>query len=687
MRPAWRLWLIVYTGCGLVALAGLGVGVYSILGLERARNEALDADRRRDRIDIATRSMDVVVRSLYDREAYRDPRHFESFHGVDNAVMSIMLSPRDASPHIASPLLLAALGRPARPGDADDFVRLHFQTDVVGRVTAPTAPEGVELDRLRRLATQLEGETGRPADALLGQLEGQYTLLEAVSEIIGGRGIAFADDALEVQINEGLATTPELSDAPPADGAGAAPPDWAELDAIAQQDPGFAAVLAEIRRLGPALRLAGGDSSRDTDQTLRRVAMMLAEANPAQRARVLDGLRDQTAVRMAAERMRAQGPDGVLLIDEANPYEIVGRPRFVWRIGTANEMHLFLVRDVETPNGRVLQGVWFDWERLERELTAIAQNELPGAHLEPVRGSLERATSWADRLISMPLIVQSPPLEFDNEGPLSSPTRWALVTMVATVLGSYLAVGLALHASAQLATRRGRFVSAVTHELRTPLTTFRLYTELLADGLVKDETKRAAYLTTLKDESARLGTIVENVLSYARLRPGRRKGDRAAVEVAPFVERVSAALGRRAAHGSMTLELDAEGVGEAVFEGEADTVERVLGNLVDNSVKYASDAADARVHLAVRAGGGRVRFWVGDHGPGIPAKDRSRIFDAFRRGRRQADTAKSGLGLGLALARGLSRDMGGDLRLAAPGKGPLRFCQGAVFVLELRQRD
>ena len=79
----------------------------------------------------------------------------------------------------------------------------------------------------------------------------------------------------------------------------------------------------------------------------------------------------------------------------------------------------------------------------------------------------------------------------------------------------------ALRASIAFGERRSRFASAVTHELRTPLTTFRMYSEMLADDMVPDEGQRRVYLATLKEESGRLATLVENVLTYARLEEGR----------------------------------------------------------------------------------------------------------------------------------------------------------------------
>jgi signal transduction histidine kinase len=131
----------------------------------------------------------------------------------------------------------------------------------------------------------------------------------------------------------------------------------------------------------------------------------------------------------------------------------------------------------------------------------------------------------------------------------------------------------------------------------------------------------------------------------------------------------------------MTLEVQTlpGAEGRAVTADPA-TVERILINLVDNACKYAGGGPDPRVHLSLASTDrpGFLELRVRDHGPGVPRSEERRIFMPFQRGAHAADGSKSGLGLGLALARGLARQMGGDLALARPEGG------GAEFRLRLR---
>jgi signal transduction histidine kinase len=138
-------------------------------------------------------------------------------------------------------------------------------------------------------------------------------------------------------------------------------------------------------------------------------------------------------------------------------------------------------------------------------------------------------------------------------------------------------------------------------------------------------------------------------------------------------------LQRRARDAGMELSLDLPAELRSLrLVTDEDAVGQILFNLVDNAAKHARSAEDRRIALAVREGGGRLRLGVRDHGPGVPQEHRARIFVPFDRGAiPTASNDVPGVGLGLALARGLARDLGGELTLDAG------VADGACFVLEL----
>jgi K+-sensing histidine kinase KdpD len=119
---------------------------------------------------------------------------------------------------------------------------------------------------------------------------------------------------------------------------------------------------------------------------------------------------------------------------------------------------------------------------------------------------------------------------------------------------------------------------------------------------------------------------------------------------------------------------------ERQFNVDADAVGQILFNLVDNACKYASgdDVTQRIIDIDARMNGPSVRISVRDHGPGVPASCARTIFKPFDRGRYGPGDTTPGVGLGLALARGLARDLGGDLTLENSAANP-----GATFVVSL----
>ncbi len=171
----------------------------------------------------------------------------------------------------------------------------------------------------------------------------------------------------------------------------------------------------------------------------------------------------------------------------------------------------------------------------------------------------------------------------------------------ACVLGAIVAMAALLAGTKALGDRQAAFASAVTHELRTPITSLRLYADMLAEGMVADPAKRAAYLATIRAEAERLGRLVENVLAWARLER-TRAGASITLATTTLEQLVSACqerLARRATEAGMSLSVDLGTDASTPVLANADMVEQVLFNLVDNACKYAASAQDRAI--AVRA--------------------------------------------------------------------------------------
>lgn len=337
---------------------------------------------------------------------------------------------------------------------------------------------------------------------------------------------------------------------------------------------------------------------------------------------------------------------------------------------------LVLARRVSLDDGSYVQGCLLDWSRIETWLVGLVADLVPGASLEPLVHPSEASESR--QLAALPAVLipgdWMPPIESGRW-----PTQVSLAIAWAGTALAVAAVGLLLWGVLRLSERRATFVSAVTHELRTPLTTFQMYTEMLAEGMVTDPVARQEYLQTLQREAGRLTHLVENVLAYARLERGRSDGRIECRPAGQLLAPIADRLAGYAAQAGMQLavEIDEE-VKEVPVMANSPALEQILVNLVDNACKYAKGAKDRRIHLTATRLGDRMELRLRDHGPGISAAERSRLFRAFSKSAAAAAQSAPGIGLGLALSRRLARGMQGELFC-----GNLPLSEGACFVLLL----
>jgi signal transduction histidine kinase len=327
---------------------------------------------------------------------------------------------------------------------------------------------------------------------------------------------------------------------------------------------------------------------------------------------------------------------------------------------------LVLLRRIRRGDARLLQGTWVDWPALRALLLTQVEPVVPASSLEPL-GEADEADPGR-RLALLPARLVPGPMP-ETEPRDWTPVRLSLAAAWMAALLGLVGVGSLLKGSVTLSQRRADFVSAVTHELRTPLTTFRLYTDMLLDGVVPAE-ERPSYLATLKREADRLGHLVENVLVFSRLERRAAAMRVESLSLADLLARVTPRLTERAAQAGLTLQVEtATGVEGERVRVEVASVEQILLNLVDNACKYAPNPTNPVLHLGAARQDRHAVLGIHDHGPGIEPRERRRIFRPFHRPASQAAGSAPGVGLGLALSRRLARRMGGDLRLAAAGEG------------------
>ncbi len=358
-----------------------------------------------------------------------------------------------------------------------------------------------------------------------------------------------------------------------------------------------------------------------------------------------------------------------------------GVTRPVWIDGK-----LILARRVELGDEVLIQGCWLDWPKIKTMLLEELADVLPEADLLPVELSDpdeetgEVAPNDASEVrpgrmlatlpiqIVVPEVMMSLATGATNVAPTSltklTPIQISLLIAWTCMILATGAVAILLRGVVTLSERRGSFVSAVTHELRTPLTTFRMYAEMLAEGMVPNAEKRQHYMETLRVEADRLSHLVENVLVYARLERGRNGKQREQITIQELIDKVESRLADRTTQAEMSFVVEADDdVRSASLTTDPGAVEQILFNLVDNACKYAVASKDRRIHLVIQSLRGGIKLCVRDHGPGISKQEAKSLFRPFSKSVQQAANSAPGVGLGLALCRRLSRALGGRLEL------------------------
>lgn len=216
---------------------------------------------------------------------------------------------------------------------------------------------------------------------------------------------------------------------------------------------------------------------------------------------------------------------------------------------------------------------------------------------------------------------------------------------------------------------RRDFVANLTHELRTPVTSIRGYSETLVDSVVDDAT-RTEFLDTIQRNAMRIGRLVDDLLILSELdaRPDKQAGQHR-VDVASVCASVASTAQPQAEAAGVDLEVDVA-PGLAV-RGDADSLEQIVQNLVDNAIKYGAAGNTVRIEAVRR--GEQIVIVVQDNGVGIPIEHHARLFERFYRVDPGRSRQQGGTGLGLAIVKHLTEGMAGTVRIDSETEVGCRF--------------
>ncbi len=213
---------------------------------------------------------------------------------------------------------------------------------------------------------------------------------------------------------------------------------------------------------------------------------------------------------------------------------------------------------------------------------------------------------------------------------------------------------------------RRRWIAEISHELRTPLTVLRGEIDALADG-IRPMNQEAA--VSLREEVSRLGALVDDLHLLAMADLNALPCYFEECDAVQLTQRVHQRFERRADALGISLEIAAPLEGALPVYWDAQRMEQVLSNLLENSVCYTD--APGRVRMTLQQQQDRVWLLVEDSKPGVPAADLGRLFDPLYRSDAARGRNRGGSGLGLAICAALVRAHAGRITAAASELGGL----------------
>jgi signal transduction histidine kinase len=301
------------------------------------------------------------------------------------------------------------------------------------------------------------------------------------------------------------------------------------------------------------------------------------------------------------------------------------------------------------------------WNPAAEKLTGIDEHGAIGRELGLLLPGWERIPQQPDATgLGSAAIV---PLELGHE-------RWLSITSVDFGEGLVYAVRDVTEERA-LETMRSDFVTTASHELRTPMTSISgAARTLLRHGDELPDGRQDDFLKMIVSESDRLSRIVDQILLASRIEAGRIEVLHERCDAAAIARSVVESVQHRAPE-HVDLVLDVNGHLPQV-DCDPDRLRQVLGNLIDNAVKYSPDGGEVRIE--VDPDGEMMRFAVHDQGLGFEQAAAERIFERFYRVDPEQTRGIGGTGLGLYISRELVNRMGGRIWAESePGKGASLF--------------
>lgn len=221
---------------------------------------------------------------------------------------------------------------------------------------------------------------------------------------------------------------------------------------------------------------------------------------------------------------------------------------------------------------------------------------------------------------------------------------------------------------------RKDFVINVSHELRTPLASIQGYAETLMDGALNDPAYNMRFLAIIRHNAERLARITQDLLTLSRVEQKRQKFEFEPFRVNGLLKQAIEVVRPMAEKGEIRLELQ-PGPADACVWCDSEAVSQILGNLLDNAIKYTP--AGGWIVVGAESQGRFAELYVKDSGIGIPSEELPRLFERFYRVDKARSRELGGTGLGLSIVKHLVAAHNGTTRVES------RVGEGSTFFFTL----
>ena len=239
--------------------------------------------------------------------------------------------------------------------------------------------------------------------------------------------------------------------------------------------------------------------------------------------------------------------------------------------------------------------------------------------------------------------------------------------LVAAALGIWLMHRLVAR-ERKLNAMKSDFVASVSHELRAPIASIRLMADALEGGKIEERTA-GEFHRLISREGARLSTLIENVLDFARIEQGRKQWHFEETDLRALIEATAALMEPLARERPITLVMeDLPETANARIDPGA--IQQALVNLLDNAIKFSPPDSQVGLRLSESTATGSWEIAIADQGPGIPRAEHGRIFEKFHRLGGELRRETQGTGIGLSLVKAIADAHAGGIHLESePGHG------------------